>query len=90
MEKNLFPLILLLSIFVVTAKTIIDEILIYSNHIVTFLHYFSCVDKVFTEYRLSLELSKCYFFLPCIEYNGHDLIAGGNGSDQSKFKLVKE
>ena len=32
-------------------KTIIDEILIYSNHILTFLYYFSFVAQVITKYR---------------------------------------
>ena len=42
-------------------KIVIDEILLYSNHIPTLLHYFSCVAKVFTKFRLSFKLSKCVF-----------------------------
>ena len=66
-------------------KTIIDDTLIYSNHISTLLHYFSCVAQVFTKYRLSFKLSKCNFFLPRVEYVGHDLIASGNYPAQFKF-----
>ena len=72
------------------SKTIIDETLIYSNHIPTLLHYFSCVAQVFTKYRLSFKMSKCDYFLPRIEYVGHDLTADDNCLVQSKFDLIKQ
>ena len=55
------------------SKTIINDTLIFFNHIPTLLHYFSCVAQVFTKYRLSFKMSKCDFFLPRVEYVGHDL-----------------
>ena len=39
-------------------RIIIDDIILFSNHIPTFLHYFSCVTQVFTKFRLSFKLSK--------------------------------
>ena len=72
------------------SKTIIDDTLIFSNHIPTLLHYFSCVAQVFTKYRFSFKLSKCDFFLSRIEYGGHDLIADGNCLVQSKFVLIRQ
>ena len=42
-------------------KIIIDDILLYSNNVNTLIHYFSCVDQVFTKYRLSFKLTKCDF-----------------------------
>ena len=42
-------------------RIIIDNILLFSNHTPTLLHYFSCVAQVFTKYRLSFKLSKCDF-----------------------------
>ena len=72
------------------SKTIIDDTLIFSNHIPTFLHYFSCVAQVFTKYRLSFKLSKCNFFLPRVEYIGHNLTASGSCPAQSKFQLIKD
>ena len=70
------------------SKTIIDDTLIYSNHIPILLHYFTCVAQVFTKYRLPFKLSKCDFFFPRIEYVGHDLTTGGNCPAQSKFQLI--
>ena len=67
------------------SKTIIDDILLYSKHIPTLLHYFSCVTQVFTKYRLSFKLSKYDLFLPRVEYVGYDLTASGNCPAQSKF-----
>ena len=40
-------------------KIVIDDILIYSNNILTLLHYFSCVANFFTKFRLSFKLFKC-------------------------------
>ena len=71
-------------------KTIIDDTLLYSNHIPTLLHRLSCVSQVFTKYRLSFKLSKCDFFLPRVEYIGHDLTASGNCLAQSKFQLIND
>ena len=42
-------------------RIIIDDILLFFNHTPTLLHYFSCVSRVFTKYRLSFKLSKCDF-----------------------------
>ena len=50
------------NIIVCDDKIVIDDILLYSNHIPTLLHYFFCVAKVFTKFRLSFKLSKCVFF----------------------------
>ena len=70
-------------------KTIINDTLLYFNHIPTLFHYFSCVDQVFTRYKIPYLLSKYNFFLPHIEYVGHDLIVGGNYPTQFKFQLIK-
>ena len=45
-------------------RIIIDDILLFSNHVSTILHYFSCVARVFTKYRLFFKLVKCDFFQP--------------------------
>ena len=72
------------------SKTIIDDTLIFSNHITTLFHCSFCVAKVFTKCRLSFKLSKCHFFLYRIKYLGHNLIADGNCPPQSKFQFIKE
>ena len=41
---------------------IIDDIILFSNHVLTILHNFSYVTRVFTKYRLSFKLSKYDFF----------------------------
>ena len=70
-------------------KIIIDVILLYSNNINTFIHYFSCVSQVFTKYRLSFKLTKCNFFKPRVKFVGHDLTTYGNYPAASKFDLIK-
>ena len=71
-------------------RIIIDDILLFSNHIPTLLHYFSCVAQVFTKFRLSFKLSKCDFLKERVEYVGHDLTANGNCPAESKFALIQE
>ena len=71
-------------------KIVIDDILLYSNHIPTLRHYFSCVANFFTKFRLSFKLSKCDFLESHVEFVGYDLTAGGNCPAQSKFNLIKE
>ena len=71
-------------------KIVIDDILLYSNPIPTLLHYFSCVAKVFTKFRLSFNHSKCDFLKSRVKFVGNDLTAGGKCSAQSKFNLINE
>ena len=71
-------------------KIIIDDILLYSNHVLTLLHYFSCVAQVFTKYRLSFKLTKCEFFKKRVEFVGHDLTIYGNCPAASKFDLIRD
>ena len=40
------------------------------------------------KYRASFKLSKCEFFYERFEYVGHDIIAGGNTTAQSKYDLI--
>ena len=69
---------------------IVDDILLFSNHIPTLLHYFSCVAQVFTKFRLSFKLGKCDFLKDRVEYVGHDLTANGNCPAASKFSLLQD
>ena len=71
-------------------KIIMDDILLYSNHIPSLIHYFACIAQVFTKYRLSFKLSKCDFFKLRVEFVGHDLTALGNCPVQSKFQLIDQ
>ena len=75
--------------FICNDKTIIDDILLHSNHVPSLLHYFSCVAQVFTKYRLSFKLTKCDFFKTHVEFVGHDLTTYGNCPAESKFDLTQ-
>ena len=68
---------------------IIDDILLFSNHASTILHYLSCDARAFTKYILSFKLNKCDFFQSRVEYVGHDLTANGNCPAASKFDLLQ-
>ena len=68
---------------------IIDDILLFSNHTSTILHYLSYDARAFTKYILSFKLNKCDFFQSRVEYVGHDLTANGNCPAASKFDLLQ-
>ena len=77
------------STIIYNGRVIIDDILLFSNHIPTLLHYFSCVAQVFTKFCLSLKLSKCDFLKNRVEYVGHDLTTHGNCLAAPKFSLLQ-
>ena len=67
---------------------IIDENFLYSNHVPTLLHYFSCAAQVFSKYRLSFKLTKCDFLKPRVVFVEHDLTTYGNFPAEFKFELI--
>jgi hypothetical protein len=69
---------------------IINDVLLFSNDIITLLQYLDCVCQVFMKYRVSLKLPKCDFLKGRFEYVGHDITADGNCPAQSKFDLVAD
>ena len=70
-------------------KIIIDDILLYSNHVPSLFYYLSCVIQVFTKYRLSFKLTKFDFFILRVEFFGHDLTTYRNCPAKSKFDLIQ-
>ena len=56
-------------------RIIIDDILLFSIHVPIILHYYSCVVRVFTKYRLSFKLSKYDLFQSRVEYVSRDIFA---------------
>ena len=69
-------------------RIIIDDILLFFNHVLTILHYFSCVAQFFSKHKFSFKLSKCDYFQPRVKYIGHDFTDNGNRSATSKFDLL--
>ena len=49
-------------------RIIINDILLFSNHVSTILHYFSCVVRAFTKYILFFKLIKRDFLQPRVVY----------------------
>ena len=47
-----------------------------------------CICRVSLKYRASFNRLKCEFLYEIFEYVGHDIIAGGNLTAQSKYDLV--
>ena len=71
-------------------KSIIDDILIWSNNVQEILLYFECVCKIFQKYRVSFHLNKCRFLQSRVEFVGRDLTSDGDCPAQSKFDLIRD
>ena len=64
---------------------IIDDIILFPNHNLTLLYYFSCVAQVFIKYLVSFKLSKYNFFKDRVEYVGYE-----NFPTASKFSILQD
>ena len=69
-------------------KTIIDDVLIWSNNLEAILIYLDFFCKVFQKYRVSFRLDKCCFLQNRVEYVGHDLTPSGIFPAKSKSELI--
>ena len=70
-------------------RIIIDDILLYSKHVLTLLHYVSCVAQVSTKYRIYFKLTKYKFMQSRVEFVGHNLAKYENCPAASKFELIE-
>ena len=71
-------------------KSVIDDILLWSNNIQAILIYLECICRVFQKYRVSFRLDKCEFLKERVEFVGHDLTADGNSPAASKFNMIND
>ena len=71
-------------------RSIIDDILLWSNNIPAILIYFEYVCRVLQKYRVSFRLDKCDFLKEIVEFVGHDLTADDNYPTASKFDMIKD
>ena len=72
------------------SRSIIDDILLWSNNLTLTILYFRCVCMVFQKYRVSFKLKKCDFLKERTEYVGYDVLSSGNSPAQSKFNLIND
>ena len=71
-------------------KIVMDNILLFYNHIPIRIDYFSCIAQVFTKFRLSFKLSKCEFFKHSAEFVSHDHTTVKNFPVEFKFQLIEK
>ena len=72
------------------SRTIIDDVLMWSNVSTTLLLLFECVNQVFLKYRVSMKIAKCKMFSERFEYVGRDILQAGNTTTKSKYTLVTD
>ena len=70
-------------------RIIIDDILLFSNHVPTICYHFSRVTQAFSKYRLSFKFSRYNFFQLRVKHVGYDLTARGDCPAVSKFDLLQ-
>ena len=69
-------------------RTIIDDIVGWSTSKSLIILMLECICRVSMIYRSSFKLSKYECFYERFEYVGHDIMAGGNTTVQSKYDLI--
>lgn len=72
----------------VSAKVIVDDVLLSAANEQDLLLYFETVLKVLTKYRVTVNLKKCWFFTPTTEFVGVDVGPEGNSPAESKFPAL--
>ena len=77
-------------VIVSSSRTIIDDVLMWSNASTTLLLLFECVNQVFLKYRVSMKIAKCRMFSERFEYVGRDILQAGNTTAKSKYTLVTD
>lgn len=65
-----------------------DDILLYISYFVTHLEHLKMVFQVLTEHRLVINLKKCVFGQPQLEYLGHIISGEGVRVDPEKIKSM--
>ena len=70
------------------SRTVIDDILLCANCILTALLMFECMSKIFVKYRVSFKIKKCNIFRNRFEYVGRDILTDSNTTVQLKYGMV--
>ena len=71
-------------------KSIIGDILLWSNNIPAILIYLECICRVFQKYRATFRLDQCDFLKERVKFVGHDLTVDDNCPAASKFDMIKD
>ena len=72
------------------SRSIINDVLLWSNSTSILLLLFECLLQVMVKYRVSLKIKKCHIFSDGFEYVGRYLLQAGNTTSRSKYDLVHQ
>ena len=72
------------------SRTIIDDIMLWSNSSLSILLLFECVYRMLVKHSVSLEVKECSFFKDQFDYVGQDSTPIGNTTSKSKYMLVEQ
>ena len=78
------------AIIICDDKSIMDNMLFFSDHIPSLLSYFSCISQVFTKYSILFKFSKFDSFRQSEEFIEHDFTTLSNYPTPSNFWLIEE
>lgn len=79
-----------LAVIVWNKKIVIDDILLFSNHVPILLHHLYCILRTYLQNTiLCPNLVSGMLFKPWVDFIGHYLTVYDDGLAQFKFKLIK-
>mmetsp|Transcript_357 Transcript_357/g.524 ORF Transcript_357/g.524 Transcript_357/m.524 type:complete len:620 (-) Transcript_357:114-1973(-) len=72
------------------ASVIVDDIMLFDNHVVSLIAYFVATLEILQRYRVTVNLRKTRFLPARAEFVGRDLLPNGNSPAQSKYGTIEK
>ena len=77
-------------VFISGSSVIIDDLLLHSTSLPLLMQLLECYFRIYLKYRVTLKLAKCDFLKKRFEFVGHDVLASGNTTAESKYYLIND
>lgn len=75
---------------IIGSRVIIDDLLLRSTALALLLLLLECYLCIYFKFRTMLKLAKCDFLQDKFEFDGHDILAEGNTTAESKYNMIKD
>ena len=78
------------NVHITGSRVIIDDLLLRSTSLSLLLLLLECYLRIYFKFRTTLKLAKCDFLQNKFEFVGHDILAEGNTTAESKYDMIRD
>ena len=78
------------NVHITGSRVIIDDLLLRSTALSLLLLLLECYLRIYFKFRTTLKLAKCDFLQNKFEFVGHDILAEGNTTAESKYDMIRD